>query len=650
MSEGWRRGAPESEREEAEGMAREHEKEIMKMEETKRKREEHARREEEKRAKEAAKRERKEEEARRRAEEDARRRAEKEARDQEERLRREEKERKKAEEAARKEAERKAALEAEARKGEEEARARAERRIRKETERVLRETRIPNGVLERFTIVSTQDPVTPAMNVLTRYHVGPAEVTIAEEGGRGKYIVNEPAVSPEDLNLYKTLMGTIYYSPKPVGEVKDRKEFINTLVSDHWAGPALEVPESSREVLRYYLTRDVAGYGVLDVLMNDQNVEEVECGGYSAPITVVHRDYTEYLRLETNVSLGTEEKVAETVQKLAQRAGKSVTTAYPYADFLLPEGHRGSATFSSEISLPGSTFDIRKFPENPLTITNLIRSGTVSPLMAAYQWLVMENRGFTLVIGPVSSGKTTMLNTMMSTLQPSSKIITVEDTPELKLVHQNWVRLITRSAYTMGAREVGLFDLVKASLRYRPDYLVVGEVRGAEIQSLVQAAAVGHGALTTLHADSPEAAVVRMRSPPLSVGESFLLLIWNFMQMTRQTLPNGKQARRVNAVTELVPDPDTMSFKLHPIFRWDPATDTHSPGDAADVVRRCSRLQTVMALRGWTNQRIAEELNQRAAFLSGLAEEEVTGYKDVASRIFSYYEERRRLEAGIVQR
>ncbi|HKT22547.1 MAG TPA: type II/IV secretion system ATPase subunit, partial [Nitrososphaerales archaeon] len=434
------------------------------------------------------------------------------------------------------------------------------------------------------------------------------------------------------------------------GEIKDRKEFINRLVEDHQAGPGMEIPDASREVLRYYLARDVAGYGVLDVLMNDQDVEEVECGGFSAPITVVHRDFTEYLRLETNIALATEEVVAETVQKLAQRAGKSVTTAYPYADFLLPEGHRGSATFSNEISLPGSTFDIRKFPENPLTIINLIKAGTLSPLLAAYQWLVMENRGFTLVIGPVSSGKTTMLNTMMSTLQPSAKIITVEDTPELKIVHQNWIRLITRSAYTLGAREVGLFDLVKASLRYRPDYLVVGEVRGAEIQSLVQAAAVGHGALTTLHADSPEAAIVRMRSPPLSVGESFLLLIWNFLQMTRPTLSNGKQVRRVTAVTELVPDSDTMNFRLQPIFEWDPITDSYTPGDAAEVVRRCSRLKTVMALRGWTNQGIAEELNQRALFLQGLVEEGVYNYKDVAAKIFSYYENRRRLEVDFVQK
>ena len=505
----------------------------------------------------------------------------------------------------------------------------------------IQEMRIPKEVLARFGIATSTAVVGDAQQVLKRYFVNEAEVIIVDEMGSGKYLVREPSVTPEEVNIYKTLMAELFYSQKPSAQPTNTIEFFSGFVDDYAKDPDNTLSEESRKKLLYYIKRDVAGYGLLDVPMNDQNVEEVECGGYAAPITVVQRDFTEYLRLETNIHLSTEEAVGQTVQKLAQRAGKSVTVAYPYADFTLPDGHRGAVTFSNEISLPGSTFDIRKFPADPLTITRLVKNGTISPLMAAYQWLVEENRGFTLITGTVSSGKTTMLNALLSTLHPAAKVFTVEDTPEIRLVHRNWVRFMTRSAYTLGGREVGLFDLVKASLRYRPDYLIVGEVRGEEIQSLVQAAAVGHGALTTIHAESPEAALVRMRSPPLSVGESFIMLIWSFLQMGRITMPDGKQSRRALSITELVPDQKAVSFHLRPIFAWDPQTDTFSPEEAQEVVRRSERLKTIMALRGWTQAGIIDELNTRAETLQGLLDNNLYNYKEVAASLFAFYRRNR---------
>ncbi len=501
------------------------------------------------------------------------------------------------------------------------------------------EKKTPRAILDRFTIASLRADLTGESQVLTRYPVGGAEILIVNDKGKGRYLINEPEVTPEQLELYKVLMASLYYSLRPTPKIVDPVKYIEDFIDETAKELGIaETVKQSQETLRYYISRDVTGYGILDIVMKDPGVEEVESSGFKTPVSVVHREFTEFLRLETNISLPTEDKVNEVVQKLAQKAGKSVTVAYPFTDFILPEGHRGAVTYSSEVSLPGSTFDIRKFPADPLTISHLLKAKTLSPLMAAYHWLLQEHKGFTLITGAISTGKTTTLNVLLSMLHPNAKILTVEDTPELRVVHQNWIRFITRSAYTVGARDIGLFDLVKMSLRYRPDYLVVGEVRGEEIQSLVQASAVGHGALTTFHAESPQSALVRMRSPPLSVGESFLLLISGFLQMGRVATPDGRQARRALASVELVPEYSaTSQFKLKSIFEWDSRNDTITPTDPKEVVRKSTRLDMVRLLRGWTAEELVHELGKRTQLLETLVAEKAYDYREVAGKLFSFY-------------
>ncbi len=497
----------------------------------------------------------------------------------------------------------------------------------------------PKQILDRFNITSLRADLIDETKVLTRYPIGAAEVLILDEDGNGRYLINEPKVTPEEIELYKLLMASLYYSLRPTPKILDPVKYIEDFITESAAELGVaDRAQQSYETLRYYISRDVMGYGLLDIPMKDPTVEEVECGGFALPVTVVHRDFTELWRLETNISLTTEEKVNQVVQKLAQKAGKSVTIAHPFVDFMLPQGHRGAVTYSSEISLPGSTFDIRKFPEDPLTVSHMLKTGTISPLMAAYYWLVQEHRGFSLISGAMSSGKTTILNVLLSMLHPKAKILTVEDTPELRVVHRNWIRFITRSAYTLGARDIGLFDLVKLSLRYRPDYIVVGEVRGEEIQSLVQAAAVGHGAMTTFHAESPQAAIVRMRSPPLNVGESFLLLIWAFLQMARVTTGDGRQVRRAVSSVELVPEyTSSTPFKLKTVFQWDAYSDRITPEDPEEVVKNSTRLELVRLLRGWTKDDLAHELSIRAEALQNMVTEKVYNYREVASKLFSFY-------------
>jgi len=299
-------------------------------------------------------------------------------------------------------------------------------------------------------------------------------------------------------------------------------------------------------------------------------------------------------------------------------------------------------TFAGEVTLPGSTFCIRKFPQSPLSMAHLLKLGTLSPLLAAYLWVIAEYRGFIMILGAMGTGKTTCANTILTMIDPNLKIATIEDTVELRIPHKSWQRFKSRMSYsiTESKFDVDLMDLVKLSLRYRPDYIVVGEVRSEEIRALIQAAALGHGCLCTFHSESPEAALVRMRSPPMNVGEGGLMLVWCFVQLTRTKDEQGKVVRRVLEVVEVVPREDRLELKR--VFTWDARTDTFEPADAGEVVRRSHRLKTVMRLTGWTEEELAEELRKRAEYLKKIVDENKLSYPEFSEAIRRFYVMRRK--------
>lgn len=478
--------------------------------------------------------------------------------------------------------------------------------------------------------------------VVDEYDVGKAHVVIADDNGKGKYIVVEPELTDIDRTTYSIVMENLYYSLGGVEYVDDPAQYIRTFMERAAQELALtEELKASRERIEYYLLRDFNGYGVIDVLVRDPEVEEISCEGFGKPVAVIQRKHTEYDWLDTNIVFESEEDLSRFVQKLAHKAGKNVTTATPFADAIMKEGHRLAVTFSNEVTLPGSTFDIRKFPSEPLSIAHLLKYNTMSPLMAAYYWVLVENKAFILVIGPMSSGKTTGINALASMISPNMKICTIEDTPELVLPHTHWERMKSRQAYsiTESKFDIDLHALTKLSLRYRPDYIIVGEARGEEISALVQAAAVGHGCISSLHGDSPEAALVRMSSPPMNVQVGGQMLIWNLLLMNRVRDEHGKIIRRAISSTEVTSFEDKI--KLVEIFTWDAKTDTFSPNNAREVVKKSRRLKSVMRLLGWDEDTMVAELERRAAFLEGLVKEEKLKYSEVSKELTRFYTETR---------
>jgi flagellar protein FlaI len=479
--------------------------------------------------------------------------------------------------------------------------------------------------------------------ILDKYQVDQATVFVIDQQGKGLYTVSEPELNPEEQRIYSLLMENLFFTLKPLVKIEDSLKYVEGFMWD--AAEELGVVEAvqkSFQKYRYFITRDAFGYGPIHIPMKDPNIEEISCTGYGKPVAAIHRQFSEYDWLETNITFQNEDILKNFVQKLAQRTGQSVTVAIPYSDAMTKEGHRLAVTFTNEVTLPGSTFCIRKFPESPLSMAHLLKYKTLTPLMAAYFWLLIEYRNYIMVLGPMGSGKTSLLNSLLTMIDPTLKIATIEDTPECRIPHSGWQRFKARHTYsiTESRYDVDLFELVKLSLRYRPDYIVVGEIRGEEIKALTQAASLGHGSLCTFHAESPEAALVRMRSPPMDVSEGGLMLIGCFPLLTRVRTADGKVVRRILETVEV--EPKEHDLRLKRIFTWNARTDTFTPQTAEEIVKQSTKLKTVTKLTGWSEEELAQELNRRAQYLEQVVEEAKLDYTEFSEAIRKFYVSNRR--------
>jgi flagellar protein FlaI len=296
--------------------------------------------------------------------------------------------------------------------------------------------------------------------------------------------------------------------------------------------------------------------------------------------------------------------------------------------------HRLAASFREEVSPKGSTFTIRKFREEPYSVIDLMNLGTMNDEIAAYFWLMMENRASMLVIGGTAAGKTTMLNAIAGLIKPGYKVVTVEETAEINIPTENWVQFTSRESYGMTGSKIGevsLFDLVKTSLRYRPDFLVVGEVRGEEAFVLFQAVATGHGGLCTIHGESFDSAVKRLTSPPMNVAESYIPLMNVAIMLERVMLPKTVAGvpfgRRITTVWEV------EDFnKYVPVFEWSPTEDLYY-----NYTKRSVMLHRFAYRTGKSFQDMLEEIQKRRALLRWLQGNNIRNVKEVFKYVTEYY-------------
>ncbi len=346
--------------------------------------------------------------------------------------------------------------------------------------------------------IATRDP---SWRIIESYYVYKpfVKVVIADTPEGPMYFVEEYGLTPEDKEVLEKLTDILIEEIKPPTRPEDIKDLRGYVfreaerIADKYR-EKLGLVGARRIKLLYYIERNLLGYGPIDPFMKDPNIEDISCNGVNIPIYVWHKKYES---IPTNVTFIDEDYLNEFVMKLAHMAGKHISVAFPILDAMLPERHRLAATFGREVSVKGPTFTIRKFRERPFSVVEFIQSGVINTLVAAYLWTMMEHAKTAMIAGGTGVGKTSMLNVISTFIKPGMKIVTIEDTPEINLPHPNWVQLTTRETYLVGTTSLGtnirLFDLVKLSLRYRPDYIIVGEVRGEEAFVLFQAmASVSH--------------------------------------------------------------------------------------------------------------------------------------------------------------
>jgi flagellar protein FlaI len=391
------------------------------------------------------------------------------------------------------------------------------------------------------------------------------------------------------------------------------------------------------EKVKYYLKRDVLGFGIIDPLFHDPFIEDITCGGPKKPIFVYHRNYE---GLGTNVSFRDEEALDSFVMKMVHRAGKHISAAHPIVDASLPGNHRLAALYKKEVTTMGSSFTIRKFREDPITIVDLINSDALDVDMAAYLWLMLDNKKSIMVIGSTGGGKTTILNAITGLINPSFKLFTVEDVAEINIPHVNWFSLVSRASFGLESQgEIGLFDLLKSGMRHRPDYILVGEIRGEEAYVLFQAVATGHGGIATMHADDSEAAVRRLQQKPMDIPPAYVPLMNCIVTVKRVRLKtesassNVMMARRVTEVTELL-----SHNSINSVFAWDPAYDGY-----LDNLAKSRHLQRIAVDTGVDMEDIAEDLARRKSVLTWLLSRGIRDYKSISKVIGMFNQEPARL-------
>ena len=384
------------------------------------------------------------------------------------------------------------------------------------------------------------------------------------------------------------------------------------------------------KIFRYYIYRDFIGFDRIEPLLQDDHIEDISCDGLNTPIYIVHRD-PRFGSLKTNIVFETSEELNSFVIKLAQRCGKDISVAHPLLDGILPDNSRVQATLATDIARRGSNFTIRKFSSEPFTPPMQILYNTCDVKLMAYIWFALEYGRSILISGGTGSGKTSLLNSISLLIRPQDKIVSIEDTGELRLPHPNWIPEVARSALTLGGRgSVTLFDLLRESLRQRPDRIIVGEVRGKEAFVLFQSMATGHPGLATIHAESIETLIDRLITEPINLPATLLEMLDIVIFISRVKIED-QTLRRVTSIEEIA----AMDYKskrpiINTFAKWNPKKDEFIVKNKSVV------LKNISDRFGMKKEDIDEDIKNKAKILEWLTKNRILHYKNVGKYLAQY--------------
>ena len=446
---------------------------------------------------------------------------------------------------------------------------------------------------------------------------------LQETDGKLLYELHEPKVTQEEFVLLEEtvhiLRETISYKDNTAAPQRiSHKQVINILSSFD-----VDIPRPRQEVICYYLNRNLLGYGKIDGLMHDERIEDITCNGKDIPVYLYHHTYG---NIKTSIIFGHSE-LNSFIIRLAQMADKQVSLTTPLVDAALPTGARAQITYSDVISSHGSSFTIRKFRSEPITPVDLIQTQTYTPELLACIWIAIENRQSVVVAGGTASGKTSTMNAVSFFIPQESKIVSIEDTREIQLPHENWLAMHTRetiASFSVG--NIDMFALLKAALRQRPEYIIVGEVRGEEAQTLFQAMNTGHTTFSTLHAGNVSEAVSRLTHAPINVPPAMFAAL-RLMIIQGLHYQEGKGVRRCLSLSELYVSGDEVRWT--PLFEWNPVTDS-----VCGSVENSNVFASICTQNNWTKEELYRQIQHRAEELTRLAKGPHLSAEEIGRRLF----------------
>ena len=355
----------------------------------------------------------------------------------------------------------------------------------------------------------------------------------------------------------------------PLKELSDNelREKIENLVEIRLANVYVSIEQ--RVAIAEQIYSSIRGFGLLDSIMTDDNITEVMING---PKNIFVEEAGKVRKIERTFE--SERKLRDVIQRIVAQAGREVTEANPIVDTRLPNGSRVNVVLPP-ISLNGSIVTIRKFSKEPMTMKKLIEYGSLNEGIASLLELLIQARYNIFVCGGTGSGKTTFLNALTNFIPKDERIITIEDSAELQIEGvQNLVSLETRNANSSGAGEVNIRDLIKSSLRMRPDRIIVGEVRGGEALDMLQAMNTGHdGSLSTGHANSTFDMMNRLETMVLQGAEGLPLMairqqIGSALDIVIHLSRLRDHSRKTMEITEVLGVNANGEYMLNPIFTF----------------------------------------------------------------------------------
>ena len=500
-------------------------------------------------------------------------------------------------------------------------------------------------------IISRFDANLDGIEILKNYEIGMAQVYITLDG---RYIVSEPKISIDGEKIYNSLMKNIRQSLtlKNFSKSEILGNITNALEDESRKSGEFNIWKKERESIEYFLKRNLIGYSEIDVLINDRYIEDILSVRWDKPITVIHNQFQNFSSLSTNIFFKSEEQMSKLIQRTAQTYGDPPNDIKPITSFTNENNVRFTFTGNRKITPNGCTLSIRKPSVDIITIFNLIKDGILTTLSASYLWVMMDLKGFGLIIGAPSAGKTTLINAIFTMCNPKWHYFTIEDVLELRLMHQNVTTTKTTGNSSIHGEDnkktsFGIFDLYRLALRYRPDFVVVGEVLGKDAEGLFQVGASGSGCVSSFHATDPNDALTRLESPPINISKISTNLISYILHIS-WTERQKKRQRRILEITEPVPKytNDGMIKDLYTIFSYDVKTDrltafklktdSSDTDEIQNLVNRSSKLKKAKTKLGIENMH--DDLKKRMSILQKIIDEDINDLEKISKEIFKYYE------------